>query len=147
MNYSKLYSYFLVISQFILIFLILLESNFRKLNIIEVIIILFGLTLGIWAVFVMKKGKLSVLPDVSLNATLVAKGPYKYIRHPMYAAVLVICFALLINNLSIYSSICYCLLLLILSLKITYEEKLLDKSLKDYKNYKKAVKRLIPFVF
>jgi protein-S-isoprenylcysteine O-methyltransferase Ste14 len=40
------------------------------------------------------------MPDLKANSILVTSGPYKFIRHPMYAAVLLITLAVVLNHLT-----------------------------------------------
>ncbi len=52
-----------------------------------------GIALGIWAVLVMRIGSFNITPDVKTGGKFVRRGPYRIIRHPMYAAVLLTTFA------------------------------------------------------
>lgn len=49
---------------------------------------LVGVVLGTWAVMTMTVKNLAVLPEVKKGSRLVTHGPYRWIRHPMYAAIL-----------------------------------------------------------
>lgn len=147
MLFGKIYSYFLVTAQFLLIFLISLHSSFKTSNIFPTLIFILGLFLGLYAIFVMRKSKLRITPNVSKNATFVNDGPYKYIRHPMYLSVLLICLGLVLTNIYYLTTFFYILLFAILSLKINYEEKLLKKAFKNYPEYKAKTNKLIPFLY
>ena len=144
---GKLYSYSLVAVQFTLIGLLVINSSFKSANIFYLLIFCFGILLGLWAVFVMQKSKLRITPDVAKNATLVREGPYKFIRHPMYSSVLLICLGMFLTNIYYLTVIFYGLLIFDLFLKISYEEKLLKKYFSDYKIYEAKTKKLIPFVY
>ena len=144
---GKLYSYFLVTVQFILIGLLAIHSSFKSTNIFYLLIFCFGIALGLWAVFVMQKSKLRITPDVAKNATLVREGPYKFIRHPMYSSVLTICLSMFLTNIYYLTAIFYVLLIFDLFLKMNYEEKLLKKYFPDYKSYETKTKRIIPFLY
>lgn len=57
-----------------------------------------GLYLGLWAVLRLRPRSVRVvLPDVPRNAPLVTRGPYRWIRHPMYTAVLLITLAVVLS--------------------------------------------------
>jgi len=77
---------------------------------------------------------------------LVARGPYRYVRNPMYlgAAVVLIGFGLLYQSLSM---VLFSLLFLILAhvFVIVHEEHALEKTFgKSYREYKERVPRWIP---
>jgi len=78
---------------------------------------------------------------------LIQKGPYKYIRHPGYAGLLLYFLgdALYFDNIA-----CYCSLLghfISIYGRTFYEETVLTEEFKDeYEAYKKRTWRLIPFI-
>jgi protein-S-isoprenylcysteine O-methyltransferase Ste14 len=49
-----------------------------------------GIGLVLWAVFVMGLRRLRVQPVVDQETRLVTTGPYRLVRHPMYAASLLV---------------------------------------------------------
>jgi protein-S-isoprenylcysteine O-methyltransferase Ste14 len=79
---------------------------------------------------------------------VVSTGVYGFVRHPMYlgAGLLFIGSPMLLG--SIYGIVTGVLLLFLLAMRILGEEKMLEKELEGYTDYKKKVKyRLIPFVW
>jgi protein-S-isoprenylcysteine O-methyltransferase Ste14 len=106
-----------------------------------------GLVLGAWAVATMGLRQLRVAPDMAAQARLVVNGPYRWIRHPMYAAVLLITAVLVADNFTWWRLIVWLVLLLNLLAKLHYEEKLLLGRFPDYTTYRQRTKQLIPFVF
>lgn len=144
---GKLYSYFLVTLQFFLILLIILYSSFKNYISFPFLIFLIGMLISIWAIFTMRRSKLRITPDVAKNAKLVKGGPYKYIRHPMYASVLIVCLGLILSNFYSFTITLYFLLFVTLFFKISYEEKLLEKNFLEYKKYKSTTKRIIPYIY
>lgn len=147
MAVGKLYSYFLVFIQFLFISLLAVYVNSNNLGFIQYLFIFTGLWIGLWAIFVMRKSKLRITPDVARGATLIKKGPYKYLRHPMYTSVLLVCFGLLLSNFYQTTTTFFILLLTALSFKIKYEEIQLNKNFEEYKKYSKKTKKLIPFIY
>ncbi len=105
-----------------------------------------AIALGIWAIASMHFN-VSVLPDVRDRQELIVTGPYTYIRHPMYTAVLLAGQAWMQNNLSFVSAIMWLALLAVLLIKLDYEETQLLAKFKTYKKYKQKTKRLIPFIY
>ena len=84
---------------------------------------------------------------VKKNHELITKGPYRYMRHPIYSGMilLVLATALAIGNIG--STLGFIILLISLTLKSKQEEKLMIKTFgKKYIAYRKRTKALIPYV-
>jgi len=87
---------------------------------------------------------------LSANPTsggLVENGPYGFLRHPIYASILLFLFAAVISNYSIQN---LCLGLLGTAgalIRVFTEESLLRQEFTEYAADSKRVKRLIPFIF
>ena len=47
-----------------------------------------GMLVGVWAVSTNRPGNFNIRPSPRAGARLVQQGPYRWIRHPMYTAVL-----------------------------------------------------------
>ncbi|MFX1286776.1 MAG: methyltransferase family protein [Promethearchaeota archaeon] len=91
----------------------------------------------------------SIVIGIETDHKLITKGPYHIIRHPIYTGA---SFLFLGYSFSFSSLICSIVILLILMLwldkRITLEEKLLIQTFgKEYLNYMKYTKRLIPFIY
>ena len=106
-----------------------------------------GLFLGIWAVIIMKPGSFNITPDPLSWSKLVKAGPYRFIRHPMYLALLLTTLPLIIDRLNYLRLILWVALLIDLLLKISYEEKILVAEVDGYENYLKSSYRLVPLVY
>ena len=79
------------------------------------------------------------------EATLITRGPYRYVRHPFYvtAAVLMLAAAALSANLLIAVAGLVVIALLVLRTPLE-EQKLIEKFGDDYRNYMMATGRFIP---
>jgi len=119
---------------------ILPENKF--LLIAEVLLI----AIGIWSALLLNKG-FSVLPVPSKNSKLVTKGPFKYIRHPIYTVVILLGVIWISEEWSSVNIIVLIILILILVVKLNFEEKLLSEKFVDYKTYSLKTKKLIPFIY
>ena len=106
-----------------------------------------GVALGVWAVATMKPRHLSPFPEPSRDTRLVTRWPYRWIRHPMYLAVLAVTLALAIDRPTPARWVVWFVLLGDLLLKLQYEEALLTRRFPEYAAYRKRTKRLIPFVY
>ena len=83
---------------------------------------------------------LSPFPRPKKNINLVTTGIYRYSRHPMYYALILISFGVFITKLSIYYLFLTISLGLVIKLKIALEEKYLNNKFKNYLLYKNEVK-------
>lgn len=126
---------------------IVLSGPIVARNLILLILENLGILLILWAIYVMRIAKFRVTPEPAEGSVLVTMGPYRYIRHPMYAGTLLLSFALIADLPTFERIVAGIILLAILLAKITYEEKLLEEHFTDYKTYKKRTSRLIPFVY
>ena len=140
-------SYLLVTLQFSLIGVLFFSSKNFDFNSLSIGFIISSIVLLIWAILAMQTSKLRVRPEPSETATLITKGPYKLIRHPMYTAVLIGCAALLIHEFSITRLLMFITLTLVLLIKLNWEEKMLGEKFIDYKSYTKTSYKLIPFLY
>lgn len=143
---ERLHAYTLVSIQVVCIGLILVSGGpfARSLPLLAMEIA--GIALGIWAVVVMGRRNLNVSPLVKRDARLVTTGPYAVIRHPMYSAVLLTLWPLIIDRYSLFRLAAGLVLTVDLLLKIRYEERLLKKHFPEYAAYMESTKRLIPVV-
>src|SRR5688572_27712887 len=66
-------------------------------NIFLVILWAAGILLGIWAMAEFRF-RFNIFPELLEDSKLVTSGPFRYVRHPIYTAVLMITLAYLINT-------------------------------------------------
>jgi len=116
-------------------------------NDILIAVRLVSITLGVWAIVSMKIRNLRVFPEPKINAVFIVRGPYKFIRHPMYTSVLLFTFSYTLKDLTITTAVLWFALLADLLLKIRFEEHLLETKFPEYPDYKSKTKRLIPFIY
>lgn len=106
-----------------------------------------GLLLMLWSICAMRLRNLRVMPDVAPNAFLVTSGPYRFIRHPIYAGLLLVTCSLVSCYLTANRLAAFSVLLIVLMLKLRYEETLLLARFPEYREYQQRTKRLIPFIY
>jgi len=79
---------------------------------------------------------------------IVMAGPYRFVRHPMYAAVLAISLGLAFLVQSLAWLAVFCIYLVLIVLLIPIEEKGLHQAYRDrYVAYQQKVRRLIPHLY
>ena len=111
-----------------------------------IVVFVIAVSLGLWALWTINFKNFRLTPNFPKDARIIAQGPYKVIRHPMYACLLLATLTLIIDDFSIIRLSVWLALLIDLYLKIVYEEKLIAGRNTDYLIYKRATKRLIPFI-
>ncbi len=108
---------------------------------------LLAAALGGWAILSMRHSKLRVRPEVAPGATLVTGGPFRWVRHPMYAAVLLLTAALVAAAWTLPRVGCWLALLVVLVAKLRREERFLHARFPGYADYARATARLVPGVW
>lgn len=108
-----------------------------------------ALILWLWAFTTLLYQKsYNLFPQVRLKAKLIVQGPYLFLRHPIYTAMLLMALGFLVNDFIWWRMIIFLFLLVVTILKSKLEEKLLIKHFgEDYLNYQKKTKRLTPFIY
>lgn len=80
--------------------------------------------------------------------TVVSTGPYHYVRHPMYSAILVFVVGTSLLLGSGYGILVGLVFMAVLARRAVLEENMLRLELRGYRTYMEQVKyRLIPFVW
>ena len=86
--------------------------------------------------------------EVANEQKLIASGPYRLIRHPMYAGAIPL---LVFTPLALGSWIALPFaapLILVIAARLLAEEKFLDRNLSGYTAYRQKVRyRLIPYIW
>ncbi len=117
-------------------------------RVLGVIVMWLGLATRVWAIAALG-GAFRTTVEVDPGQAVVATGPYRRIRHPAYAGLLLVVagFGLAIGN---WLSLAVCLLLPLPSLvwRIQVEEAELERVLGDaYRTYEAETTRLIPWLW
>ena len=107
-------------------------------------------TLGFWVVFLVFRENTytSAVIEVSAEQQVISSGPYRFVRHPMYAGAL---FLLAFTPFALGSWVAlpfFLPMLFVISARLLSEEKFLNENLKGYKEYCTKVRyHLVPFVW
>ena len=107
---------------------------------------LIGIAVGLWAIITMGRF-INISPRLRANAPLRTSGPYRFVRHPMYLALMIFCAGYVLSNVSTYTLTIWLALLLVLGIKVHYEERILRSRFPEYLRYSQKTKRIIPFIF
>ena len=110
--------------------------------------ILLLLSYIMWAEVLRENTYLSRTIKVEENQKVVDTGLYGVVRHPMYLATLILFMSMPLVLGSLVSFFVFLVYPVLIIIRIINEEKLLEKELTGYKEYKQKVKyRLIPFIW
>ncbi len=112
--------------------------------------VLFGagaVALGAWTLRHNRPGNFNIHPEPRAGGRLVVGGPYRYLRHPMYVAVLLFAAAMACVDPSVAKAACVVALALVLAFKAALEERLLRERYPEYAEYARRVARFIPRVY
>lgn len=103
---------------------------------------------GLYAEVMRENAYLSRTIEVCKNQKVVDTGLYGIVRHPMYAVTIWMFLAIPIVLGSLWAFLCFVPYAAVIVVRILDEEKLLEKELTGYSEYKQKVKyRLLPFVW
>ena len=80
------------------------------------------------------------------HGELITSGPFRFIRNPIYAAILLFAWAGISSKLTPLTTLIGLVILAMLLLRIFLEEKELTAHYPDYVAYARQTRRLIPFV-
>ena len=110
--------------------------------------ILFVIAYILYAEVLKENVYLSRIIEVQENQKVIDKGLYGIVRHPMYAVTILLFLTMPLILGSVISFLIFLIYPIIISKRIKNEEKVLEKYLNGYIEYKKKVKyKIIPFIW
>jgi protein-S-isoprenylcysteine O-methyltransferase Ste14 len=127
--------------------LFLIDKNYiLSKNPITIIIQLCSIAFMIWARITFGLRSFHATANTT-KGKLVTTGPYRWLRHPIYAAIIYFSLASIIAYPFIETIAGVVLIGVGLLLRMILEEKSLLSTYDDYAEYSKHTKRIIPFIF
>lgn len=112
-------------------------------------LLLFGFSsvLGIWPVLENKHFESTSRIQEERRQTVVTTGPYQFVRHPGYSAVILWAISVPMM-LGVYTGIIAVIMIVTIAVRTYFEDTMLKQELAGYQEYANAVKyRLIPFIW
>lgn len=106
-----------------------------------------ALALGLWTLVHNRPGNFNIRPEPKASGRLVTGGPYRYVRNPMYSALLLFAAAEVVAYADPWKIACWIILALVLLAKALLEERGLRAAFPGYAAYAKRVRRFIPGLF
>jgi protein-S-isoprenylcysteine O-methyltransferase Ste14 len=91
--------------------------------------------------------RLTALPYPAEGGTLLDTGPYRLVRHPIYSGVILVAFGWACWRQGWLTFVYATLLFLFLDIKARREEQWLLAKFSTYGDYRRRVRKLVPFVY
>jgi protein-S-isoprenylcysteine O-methyltransferase Ste14 len=104
-----------------------------------------GVSLSLWARRSFPAGAFRVAATPAADV-IIRRGPYRFIRHPMYAAVLLFVWAAILSHVSALTLMIGVVLTCIVATRIVLEERVLGERYSDYADYVRTTKAVVPFL-
>ena len=105
-----------------------------------------GVLLFVWGVLNLGRS-LTPFPRPLPKGRLITSGAYRFVRHPIYFAVLAVCLGIAMATQSPLRLALAFALLAFFDLKARREEIWLQEQYPEYAAYKMRVKKLIPWIY
>lgn len=103
--------------------------------------------LGFWTLSVNQPGNFNIRPEPRLDGRLVQLGPYRWVRHPMYGAVLLLAAGAAVWLANAIGAGLWTALLAVLIAKASLEERWLMEHYSQYADYRLRTWRILPWVY
>jgi len=103
-----------------------------------------GAGLGLFVLYYNRPSNFAVYPEVRVEARLVTQGPYKYVRHPMYVALVLMMVGIAGYNGHWINFAGAAGIATVVYLKSLREEDLLQQAFAEYAEYRARTARFLP---
>jgi len=141
----KLVSKFALLILIIAILYLLISRSLLSPSPFVIVGQLLAIALSIWARRSFQTGQFSIDAEPA-EGTLLATGPYQFIRHPMYTSALLFVWSSILGHLSFITVIMGLMVTSVIAVRIVTEEQFLRTRFPDYAEYSRKTKRIIPFI-
>ena len=105
-----------------------------------------GIVIAIWAAILLGPN-LTPLPKPKPSGEFIQSGLYRFVRHPIYFGVILVCFGWAGIEQTLYTLVLAIILLIFFDLNSRPEEIWLTEKFSEYDVYKQNTKKLIPFLY
>lgn len=115
---------------------------------VGIILLYCGIALRVYSVWTLRQ-YFTVSVEIKTGHQLIRKGPYRYVRHPSYSGSILSLIGMQVGlRIPVGFAVSLVLAFLAYNYRINVEENAMADSFgTEYENYKKATKRIIPFIF
>lgn len=102
--------------------------------------------LGLWTLSANRPGNFNIRPVPRSGGTLIVRGPYRWIRHPMYVSLMLAGLRAVRVSPHAVAALTWLALALVLTLKAIVEERMLILTYPEYRDYYARTWRFVPGV-
>ena len=141
----KLISKFALLILIIAILYLLISGNLFSRSPFIIAGQLLAIGLGIWARQSFQGEQFSIHAE-PVAGSLLLIGPYRFIRHPMYAFALLFVWISILGHLSLVTVVIGLIVTGVIAIRIVTEEQFLRAHYPDYAEYSRQTRRVIPFI-
>ena len=141
----KLISKFALLFVLVTILYLLISGNLFSLSPFIIATQLLAVALSVWARRSFQKGQFNIQAEPKEGQVL-SRGPYQFIRHPMYAAALLLIWSGILGHVSPINLIIGVIITGVVTIRIVVEEQYLRTCYPDYAEYARITKQIIPLI-
>jgi protein-S-isoprenylcysteine O-methyltransferase Ste14 len=80
------------------------------------------------------------------SSSIIRRGPYRFVRHPMYSAALLFVWTAVVSSVSALTLAIGTSVTVVVAARVISEERLLRAECPEYADYMRSTKALVPFV-
>lgn len=142
--FKRMFHWLLVIAQFVLSATVVLSARWSPLPVVALVVASPGIGLAVWAWVKVGLTKIRVHPTTTDATQLMTDGPYAFVRHPMYTGLIWFTAALLFDPFHWWRVAAWLGIVLVLYVKSSHEERMMQDRFPTYDTYRKRVGRLFP---
>jgi protein-S-isoprenylcysteine O-methyltransferase Ste14 len=135
----------LVAMQFALIATVVARASAADASPAGVVLLALGAFTGLWALASNRPGNFNIRPEPKEGGRLVTHGPYRWVRHPMYLAVLLFSAAFATAG-DAWQWAALAALAAVLFAKARREERGMALAHPGYADYRARTRAIVPFI-
>ena len=129
----------------LVLMILVLRESILAVGFVAILVQVLAALLMLWARFTLGRRSFHAIADPT-EGGLITSGPYHYLRHPIYAAVMYFLWAGILSHVSLLNALLGLVATIGLFIRIFAEERLVTERYPSYVEYAVRTKRIIPYV-
>lgn len=115
-----------------------------RASVVGGVLVAIGTVLAAWTLTVNRPGNFNIRPEAKRGGRLITHGPYAWVRHPMYSALILVVAGIVLLHFDWIPALAAVALIGVLTAKTFFEERSLNASFGAYAAYAARVGRFVP---